>query len=101
MASWIPGKDPCGAANCTANAFEGPVQYPAVVPGLNQTASPGTPCQWEGIPCTYARPHRGRTHSSLYLMSLRAFAPSHRALARSMFNIDFIARICTWPLCFS
>lgn len=54
MASWTPGKDPCGAANCTAAASQGFPQYPTAVPRLAENASAGSSCQWEGISCMCA-----------------------------------------------
>ena len=52
MLSWTPGKDPCGAANCTAGTAEGPLQYPTAVPRFSDNASLSNSCQWEGISCT-------------------------------------------------
>ena len=51
MASWTPGKDPCGAANCTAAASQGFPQYPTTVLQSAENASAGNSCQWAGISC--------------------------------------------------
>ena len=51
MASWVPGKDPCGAANCTTGTPAPPQQYPMGMSGARDADSHNSSCQWEGLTC--------------------------------------------------